>query len=167
MSQHDDTTRIETLLEESDETTRRTGETSAEASAADGTTERASDSATERPVESSGDRTAEHTTQRPDLATSTDQPATAAGASASAPGSPYAAHTYQGQTAVPEFKSGPAPTTSVVGLLGLLTVIAVLVAQATDLDVAWNVVGPVAVVGAGVLLVVLGLAGLRGQRFRG
>ena len=68
---------------------------------------------------------------------------------------------------MPEFKSGPAPTTSVVGLLGLLTVIAVLVAQATDLDVAWNVVGPVAVVGAGVLLVVLGLAGLRGQRFRG
>lgn len=71
------------------------------------------------------------------------------------------------QYAVPEFKTGPAPMTSVVGLLGLLTAIAVLVSQATDLDIPWGVVGPVAVVGAGVLLVVLGLAGLRGQRFRG
>lgn len=81
------------------------------------------------------------------------------------PATPYGPH--QGQAAVPEYKSGPAPTTSVIGLLGLLTVIAVLVAQATDLDIPWGVVGPVAVVGAGVLLVVLGLAGLRGQRFRG
>jgi protein-S-isoprenylcysteine O-methyltransferase Ste14 len=71
------------------------------------------------------------------------------------------------QHPVPEFKSGPAPVTSVVGFLGLLTAIAVLVTQATDLDIPWGVVGPVAVVGAGVLLVVLGLAGLRGQRFRG
>ena len=71
------------------------------------------------------------------------------------------------QYAVPEFKTGPAPMTSVVGLLGLLTAIAVLVSQATDLAIPWGVVGPVAVVGAGVLLVVLGLAGLRGQRFRG
>lgn len=71
------------------------------------------------------------------------------------------------QTVAPEFKSGPAPTTSVFGLLGLLGAIAVLLSQATDLDIPWGVVGPVAVVGAGVLLVVLGLAGLRGQRFRG
>lgn len=79
--------------------------------------------------------------------------------------SPYAAPATQ--STVPEFKSGPAPTTSVIGLLGLLTAIAVLISQATDLDIPWGVVGPVAVVGAGVLLVVLGLAGLRGQRFRG
>ncbi|KGN37558.1 hypothetical protein [Knoellia subterranea] len=71
------------------------------------------------------------------------------------------------QPAVQEFKSGPAPMTSVMGLLGLLTAIAVLLTQATDLDIHWGVVGPVTVVGAGVLLVVLGLAGLRGQRFRG
>ncbi|KGN39984.1 hypothetical protein [Knoellia aerolata] len=83
------------------------------------------------------------------------------------PVQPDAAAPYRGSTAVPEFRSGPAPTTSVVGLLGLLTTIAVLVSQATDLDIPWGVVGPVAVVGAGVLLVVLGLAGLRGQRFRG
>ncbi|PRY60066.1 hypothetical protein BCF74_10810 [Knoellia remsis] len=69
--------------------------------------------------------------------------------------------------AAPAYKSGPAPTTSVIGLLGLLTAIAVIVGQATDLDIRWGVVGPVAVVGAGVLLVVLGLAGLRGQQFRG
>ena len=83
--------------------------------------------------------------------------------------SPYAA-TYAAhppQTAQPEYKSSPAPTTTVFGLLGLLTAIAVLVSKATDLDIPWGVVGPVAVVGAGVLLVVLGLAGLRGQRFRG
>ncbi|MFW5469230.1 hypothetical protein ACOCJ4_04205 [Knoellia sp. CPCC 206435] len=79
-----------------------------------------------------------------------------------APGSPS-----QGSTAVPGFRSGPAPTTTIVGLLGLLTTIALLVTQSTDLDIPWGVVGPVAVVGAGVLLVVLGLAGLRGQRFRG
>lgn len=74
---------------------------------------------------------------------------------------------YQGTTAVPDHRSGPAPVTTLVGLLGLLTTISVLVGRATDLDIPWGVVGPVAVVGAGVLLVVLGLAGLRGQRFRG
>ncbi len=74
---------------------------------------------------------------------------------------------HHGSTAVPEFRSGPAPTTTLVGLLGLLATITILVTQATDLDIPWGVVGPVAVVGAGVLLVVLGLAGLRGQRFRG
>lgn len=127
MSQHDDTTRIETLLDESG------------ADKDSGTNE--------------DSRTTEDTS-----ATSTP----AASASANAPWSPYEVH-----RSTPEFKSGPAPTTSVVGLLGLLTVIAVLVAQATDLDIPWGVVGPVAVVGAGVLLVVLGLAGLRGQRYRG
>lgn len=127
MSQHDDTTRIETLLDESG------------ADKDSGTNE--------------DSRTTEDTS-----ATSTP----AASASTNAPWSPYEVH-----RSTPEFKSGPAPTTSVVGLLGLLTVIAVLVAQATDLDIPWGVVGPVAVVGAGVLLVVLGLAGLRGQRYRG
>ena len=78
---------------------------------------------------------------------------------------PHGAHV--AHTPVPEFRTGPAPVTSVIGLLGLLTAIAVLVSQATDLDIPWGVVGPVVVVGAGVLLVVLGLAGLRGQRFRG
>jgi hypothetical protein len=90
-------------------------------------------------------------------------------APAPAPASPYAATPANQslQTATPEYKSSPAPTTSVFGLLGLLTAIAVLVSKSTDLDIPWGVVGPVAVVGAGVLLVVLGLAGLRGQRFRG
>ena len=74
---------------------------------------------------------------------------------------------YQGTTAVPEYRSGPAPVTTLVGLLGLIATISILVTRATDLDIPWGVVGPVAVVGAGVLLVVLGLAGLRGQRFRG
>lgn len=80
---------------------------------------------------------------------------------------PDPADPYRGSTAVPEFRSGPAPTTTIVGLLGLLVTITILVTRATDLDIPWGVVGPVAVVGAGVLLVVLGLAGLRGQRFRG
>lgn len=126
MSQHDDTTRIETLLDESD--SRKEPVTTEESSGTEGP----------RTTEASG--TSETTSSW----------------------SPYDVH-----RSTPEFKSGPAPTTSVVGLLGLLTVIAVLVAQATDLDIPWGVVGPVAVVGAGVLLVVLGLAGLRGQRYRG
>lgn len=131
MSQHDDTTRIETLLDESGD--------------------RKDPGATKDPgtTEATG-------TTGPDGGTSTTP------TSPTAPWSPYEVH-----RSTPEFKSGPAPTTSVVGLLGLLTVIAVLVAQATDLDIPWGVVGPVAVVGAGVLLVVLGLAGLRGQRYRG
>lgn len=95
-----------------------------------------------------------------------DEPASAPAPAPASPSAPsYAAQAPQ--TAVPEYKSGPAPTTSVLGLLGLLTAIAVILSQATDLDIPWGVVGPVAVVGAGVLLVVLGLAGLRGQRFRG
>ena len=67
----------------------------------------------------------------------------------------------------PEYRSGPAPTTTVAGLLGLLVAVAVLLSEVTDVDIRWDVVGPVAVGGAGVLLVVLGVAGLRGQRFRG
>lgn len=147
MSQHDDTTRIETLLDESDRSTagRSTG---TDATALDaGTTE-----ATPTVATSAEDATSE-------------RPTSGAGPTASSPTTQYAP--YQGTTVVPEYKSGPAPTTSVVGLLGLLTVIAVLLAQATDLDIPWGVVGPVAVVGSGVLLVVLGLAGLRGQRYRG
>jgi len=122
--QHDDTTRIETLLDES--------------------------GATKEPGTTQDSGTTDTSGEAP------------AAPSAAASWSPYDVH-----RSTPEFKSGPAPTTSVVGVLGLLTVIAVLVAQATDLDIPWGVVGPVAVVGAGVLLVVLGLAGLRGQRYRG
>lgn len=134
--QHDDTTRIETLLDESDGAT-----------------------ATATPVEA----TEPTKPSEPSEPRTPSEPSEPSGPRSTAV--PYAP--YRGEAAVPEYKSGPAPTTSVVGLLGLLTVIAVLVAQATDLDIPWGVVGPVAVVGAGVLLVVLGLAGLRGQRFRG
>ena len=98
-------------------------------------------------------------TQRRDSPGTPDAPDT--------PGTPVQAAPYRGSSVAPEFRSGPAPTTTIVGLLGLLTTISILVTQATDLDIPWGVVGPVAVVGAGVLLVVLGLAGLRGQRFRG
>ncbi|GAA4111169.1 hypothetical protein GCM10022415_05220 [Knoellia locipacati] len=121
--QHDDTTRIETLLDESDRAPQP------------------------------------ESAPQPDEAPEQAAPATPFTTASTMP--------YQGTTVVPEYKSGPAPMTSVVGLLGLLTVIAVLLAQATDLDIPWGVVGPVAVVGSGVLLVVLGLAGLRGQRYRG
>ena len=123
MSQHDETTPIQTFLDESGDQQRR---------------------GTDAP----------------------GHPVTATG-TAAATDTPDRAAPYRGSVAVPEFRSGPAPTTTLVGLLGLLTTIAVLVSQATDLDIPWGVVGPVAVVGAGVLLVVLGLAGLRGQRFRG
>ncbi|MFC7486462.1 hypothetical protein ACOCJ7_14545 [Knoellia sp. CPCC 206453] len=146
MSQHDDTTPDKTrkIPTGSDETT--TLETLLDASHPETSTLETSQIETSRPETSQAE-----TSTAPSYA------------------SPYAA-TYANpslQTAAPEYKSSPAPTTSVVGLLGLLTAIAVLVSKATDLDIPWGVVGPVAVVGAGVLLVVLGLAGLRGQRFRG
>lgn len=142
----DETTTIETLLDESD-TTRPS------ASGSSDSPEPATPPASE-PVSDRDSRPVDP---------SPAQPAAPSYASPYAPS--YAAQATQ--QAVPEFKSGPAPTTSVLGLLGLLTAIAVLLSQATDLDIPWGVVGPVAVVGAGVLLVVLGLAGLRGQRFRG
>lgn len=142
MSQHDENTPLETLLDES-------GTTRSSASRPSDSPEPATVPASE-PVSD--------TELRP-----VDPSATQSYASPQA--SPYAARATQ--AAVPEFKSSPAPTTSVFGLLGLLTAIAVLLTEATDLDIPWGVVGPIAVVGAGVLLVVLGLAGLRGQRFRG
>ena len=135
MSQHDQTTPIETFLDESDDPQRRAPDST-------GGNDRHTDGATE--ADTAGRPAAGERTEPTDQA------------------SPY-----RGSTAVPEFRSGPAPTTTIVGLLGLLTTIALLVTQSTDLDIPWGVVGPVAVVGAGVLLVVLGLAGLRGQRFRG
>lgn len=137
MSQHDHTTPIETLLGESDDAQRRDA-------ASTGVTDR---------------------TDRTDNAHRTHSSDSSVAAGRYDTSGPHASS--QGSTAVPEFRSGPAPTTTIVGLLGLLTTIALLVTQSTDLDIPWGVVGPVAVVGAGVLLVVLGLAGLRGQRFRG
>ena len=154
--QHDDTTRIETLLDESDGAAEHTERVE----------HRERDEHIE-PVEHT--ERADHTEPTEPAAAPSRPPAPVSdsgfGSASSSAATAYAP--YQGQATAPGFKSGPAPTTSVVGLLGLLTVIAVLIAQATDLDIAWDVVGPVAVVGAGVLLVVLGLAGLRGQRFRG
>ncbi|EAP97314.1 hypothetical protein JNB_17628 [Janibacter sp. HTCC2649] len=152
MSQHDDTKPDETrtIPQGSDETT--TLETLLDESQPERSTAQTSSAQT------SNAQTSNAQTSTAD--TSTPAPAHA---------SPYTASygTQTLQTAVPEYKSSPAPTTSVFGLLGLLTAIAVLISKSTDLDIPWGVVGPVAVVGAGVLLVVLGLAGLRGQRFRG
>ena len=151
--QHDDTTRIETLLDESDGAAEHT--------------ERVEHRERDEHIEPVDHTEPTEPTERAAAPSRPPAPLSDSGfgSASSSPATAYAP--YQGQATAPGFKSGPAPTTSVVGLLGLLTVIAVLIAQATDLDIAWDVVGPVAVVGAGVLLVVLGLAGLRGQRFRG
>ena len=148
--QHDDTTRIETLLDESDGAAEHTERVE----------HRERVDHTEHGDHTEPTEPAAAPSRAPDSLSDSGF-----GPPSSSPATVYTP--YQGQATGPGFKSGPAPTTSVVGLLGLLTVIAVLIAQATDLDIAWDVVGPVAVVGAGVLLVVLGLAGLRGQRFRG
>ncbi|KGN33013.1 hypothetical protein N802_15965 [Knoellia sinensis KCTC 19936] len=135
--QHDDTT-LETFLDESDDAPSRPSDHPEPASAP-----------ASEPVSDQDSRPVDPSPTQP---------------YAPPPASPYAAASTQ--PAVPEYKSGPAPTTSVIGLIGVLVAIAVLVTQVADLDIRWDIAGPVTAVGAGVLLVVLGLAGLRGQRFR-
>jgi hypothetical protein len=66
--------------------------------------------------------------------------------------------------AEPGYLTGPAPFPIVVGLLGLLTALGVLIAEATDLTVPWTDLGPWTVVLAGVVILVVGAIGLRSSR---
>ena len=67
-------------------------------------------------------------------------------------------------TPEPTYLSGPAPFPIVLGLLGLLTALAVVVADLTDLTVPWGDLGPWTVVIAGLVILVVGAIGLRGSR---
>lgn len=64
----------------------------------------------------------------------------------------------------PPRRTGPAPVSIVVGLVGLLVALGAGFSASTDLDPDWASIIPLAVVAVGLVIVVLGLAGLRSQR---
>ena len=59
---------------------------------------------------------------------------------------------------------GPAPFAIVLGLLGLLTAGAVLLTELTDVTFPWADLGPWTVVAAGLVVVIVGVIGLRSSR---
>ncbi len=63
-------------------------------------------------------------------------------------------------------ETSPAPFPIIVGLVGLVVAITAIVSRAADLTIDWGRAGPITVVGAGLVLVALGLVGMRGQRRR-
>ncbi|MBR7743610.1 hypothetical protein KC207_09940 [Phycicoccus sp. BSK3Z-2] len=64
----------------------------------------------------------------------------------------------------PLHRRGPAPFALLLGTLGLLLALAVLVGESVDLSPDWSVLGPWAVVAGGLLVVVVGLLGIRSNR---
>jgi hypothetical protein len=66
----------------------------------------------------------------------------------------------------PTYLTGPAPFAVVLGLLGLLFAAATFLTQLTDLSLPWTDLGPWTVVGAGLVVVIVGAIGLRGSRTR-
>jgi hypothetical protein len=77
----------------------------------------------------------------------------------------YAAPVYE----VPErleapILRGPSPWTVVYGLIALAVAVVVFVTTATTTDIDWSTAGPATVVGFGVVLVLLGLLGMRSRR---
>ena len=68
------------------------------------------------------------------------------------------------QTPAVVHRTGPAPFALLLGMLGLAVAAAVLIAEVVDVAPRWSVVGPWAVVGGGVFIVVVGLLGLRSNR---
>lgn len=63
-----------------------------------------------------------------------------------------------------EYVQGPAPFAVVLGLLGLVVAAATLFTEVVGIDVPWGDLGPWAVVGAGVLVLLVGGLGLRASR---
>ncbi len=63
--------------------------------------------------------------------------------------------------------TGPAPGPIILGILGLVIAVTAVVTRAADLTIDWGRAGPVTVVGAGLLLVLFGLLGMRGRRRTG
>lgn len=85
----------------------------------------------------------------------TDSVPTSEGAAGSAP-------TAGARTAPePTYRTGPAPFPILLGLLGLLTALGVLVAEWTDLSLPWTDLGPWTIVLVGLVVVVVGVLGLR------
>ncbi len=59
---------------------------------------------------------------------------------------------------------GPSPWTVILGLVGLFVAVLVFLTTATTVRIDWTTAGPVAVVGFGGVLVLLGLLGMLGRR---
>ena len=66
----------------------------------------------------------------------------------------------------PRWRRGPAPFALLLGILGLVTAGAVVVSEVADVSIPWSDLGPWTVVAGGVLVVLVGLLGLRGSRER-
>lgn len=64
-------------------------------------------------------------------------------------------------TSEPAWLTGPAPTPVIIGLIGLLTLVFTAVWSLTEATVNWSVAAPAAIIGIGLVIVVLGLTGLR------
>ncbi|PKW27372.1 hypothetical protein [Phycicoccus duodecadis] len=64
----------------------------------------------------------------------------------------------------PVHRRGPAPFGLVIAVLGLVVAGAVLLTEVADVSVPWSTLGPWAVVAGGLLVVLVGLIGLRGNR---
>lgn len=65
-----------------------------------------------------------------------------------------------------EYVRGPAPFAVVLGLLGLVVAAVTLFTEIVGFDVPWGDLGPWTVVGAGVLVLLVGGLGLRASRGR-
>jgi hypothetical protein len=94
-------------------------------------------------------------------------PAPAAAPTATATADRPATHPSSGTAPVPparEYVKGPAPFAVVLGLLGLVVAAATLVTEVVGIDVPWDDLGPWSVVGAGVLVLLVGGLGLRASR---
>lgn len=63
--------------------------------------------------------------------------------------------------------AGPAPFPVVLGILGLLLAGSVLVAETTEVSLPWSDLGPWSVVVGGLVVVLVGVLGLRSNRRRG
>ncbi|WP_299443410.1 hypothetical protein [uncultured Phycicoccus sp.] len=66
--------------------------------------------------------------------------------------------------APPVYRSGPAPLAVFLGVAGLLLAVGVLVGELADVTIPWSGLGPWMVVGSGLLVVLVGLLGLRANR---
>ena len=67
-------------------------------------------------------------------------------------------------TPTPVYRRGPAPFGLVLGIVGLVLAGAVLLTELTDVTVPWDDLGPWIVVAGGLLVVLMGLLGLRASR---
>lgn len=63
-----------------------------------------------------------------------------------------------------EYVRGPAPFAVVLGVLGLVVAAVTLFTEVVGVDVPWDELGPWSVVGAGLVVLVVGALGLRSSR---